>query len=343
MQWIDMHCDTLSVLQKADALKNQDGCPGESLENNSLCVDIGRLRKAGASAQFFACFVNAAEYVDKNAQKERITDVWERAWGEILKMTEYAQKAENSCFHISARREEFAESRADMAPSEPLRGILTVEEGGILNGKRERLEELYRKGVRLMTLTWNYENCLGSPNSRSPSVMKRGLTKFGLETVEQMNKLGILIDVSHLSDGGFWDCIRTSRSPVVASHSNARALCSHPRNLSDEMLHALGEKGGVAGVNFYSAFLRNDRGKERAGIEEIVCHFRHIADKAGEDALALGTDFDGFSAGALPQGISGVQDMWKLWEAMKKAGFTFSQIEKAACRNVRRVICDVWK
>ena len=117
---------------------------------------------------------------------------------------------------------------------------------------------MYEKGTRLMTLTWNYENCLGYPNSRDASVMGRGLKKFGLETIEQMNGLGMLVDVSHLSDGGFWDCIRHSSAPVVASHSNVRALCDCPRNLTDEMLKALGEKGGAAGLNFYPAFLRKE-------------------------------------------------------------------------------------
>ena len=87
-------------------------------------------------------------------------------------------------------------------------GILTVEEGGVLNGKAERVEQLYEQGVRLLTLTWNYENCIGSPNSRDTEVMQRGLKPFGIEVVRRMNELGMLVDVSHLSDGGFWDCIR---------------------------------------------------------------------------------------------------------------------------------------
>ena len=121
-----------------------------------------------------------------------------------------------------------------------------MEEGGVLNEKQERLEELYRLGIRLITLTWNYENCLGYPNSRDGEVMNRGLKAFGLEIVERMNALGMLVDVSHLSDGGFWDCIRVSRAPIIASHSNARALCGVPRNLTDDMLRALAEKGGAA-------------------------------------------------------------------------------------------------
>lgn len=224
-----------------------------------------------------------------------------------------------------------------------IQGVLTVEEGGVLNGSLNRLEELYERGIRLITLTWNYENCIGSPNSRKPDVMERGLKPFGIEAVERMNELGMAIDVSHLSDGGFWDCIRYSRVPVAASHSNARSLCPHPRNLSDEMLRALGEKGGVAGVNFYSAFLREKDGN-RAGAEitDIVRHIRRMMEKAGEEAVALGTDFDGFEREALPDGIRDVRDMEKIWEEMRKDGITPRQIDKIASGNVRRVMREVW-
>lgn len=123
--------------------------------------------------------------------------------------------------------------------------VLTVEEGGILNGKMEYLDELYHQGIRLITLTWNYENCIGFPNSREPELMNRGLKPFGMEVVRHMNELGMIIDVSHLSDGGFWDVAAHSTKPFLASHSNARTLCKHPRNLTDEMIKALAEKGGV--------------------------------------------------------------------------------------------------
>ena len=206
------------------------------------------------------------------------------------------------------------------------------------------MDELYKKGVRLLTLTWNYENCLGSPNSRERTVMDSGLKRFGMEVVERMNDLGIMIDVSHLSDGGFRDCIRHSRVPVVASHSNARSLCPHPRNLSDEMLRAIGEKGGTVGVNFYSAFLREtDGGENRADAEDIVRHVRWMMNQAGEDAVALGTDFDGFARADLPKGIQDVRDMEKVWETMRRAGITPRQIDKIASGNIRRVIREIWR
>ena len=167
--------------------------------------------------------------------------------------------------------------------------LLTVEEGGVLNGNRNRLEELYQRGVRLITLTWNYENCIGYPNSRNAQEMQKGLKSFGKQMVEEMNERGMLVDVSHLSDGGFWDCIRLSKKPIIASHSNARALCAHPRNLSDEMLCALGECGGVVGLNFLSAVFTKAIGQRRFWIlqsmgcisckkpERILWHWEQIS------------------------------------------------------------------
>ncbi len=335
MRWIDMHCDTLSEIWRGNA---------QSLECNGLCVDLERLKKAGAKTQFFACFVNAAGSG---------SDVWERAWKNVLEMTELARSSEGEQLHFirEAGEVEGGNPINPVCPPVPeqefsgIKGILTVEEGGVLNGKMERLDELYRRGIRLITLTWNYENCIGSPNSLDPQVMERGLKPFGIQVVERMNELGMIIDVSHLSDGGFWDCIRCSRTPIVASHSNARSLCSHPRNLTDEMLRALGNKGGVAGVNFYSAFLREKDGtgeSVRAGLEDIVRHMRRMMDQAGEDAVALGTDFDGFETEALPEKIRGVQDMDLLWEAMRQSGITSRQIDKIAYGNVSRIMKEVF-
>ena len=335
MRWIDMHCDTLSEIWRGNA---------QSLECNGLCVDLERLKKAGAKTQFFACFVNAAGSG---------SDVWERAWKNVLGMTELARSSEGEQLHFirEAGEVEGGNPINPVCPPVPeqefsgIKGILTVEEGGVLNGKMERLDELYRRGIRLITLTWNYENCIGSPNSLDPQVMERGLKPFGIQMVERMNELGMIIDVSHLSDGGFWDCIRCSRTPIVASHSNARSLCSHPRNLTDEMLRALGNKGGVAGVNFYSAFLREKDGtgeSVRAGLEDIVRHMRWMMDQAGEDAVALGTDFDGFETEALPEKIRGVQDMDLLWEAMRQSGITSRQIDKIAYGNVSRIMKEVF-
>ena len=187
-----------------------------------------------------------------------------------------------------------------------------------------------------MTLLWNEENCIGYPNSRDGEVMKKGLKSFGIETVERMNELGMIIDVSHMSDGGFWDVLEYSKKPVVASHSNARALCPHPRNLTDEMIRALAEKGGVAGLNFYPYFV-NENGK--AGIEDLVRHLEHLFYVGGEDFVAIGTDFDGFDQGELE--LQNIGEMNLLYEALEKRKFNDGQIEKFWHGNVMRVMKEV--
>ena len=313
MKWMDMHCDTVSELFR----KRSEG----TLWKNKLCVDIERLKKSDSVAQFFACYANAAEYPG-----------WEEAFDAAEKLIQsvHEEEAKEFCVAGSGAELEAAEQAKKYA------GILTVEEGGVLNGKAERVEQLYEQGVRLLTLTWNYENCIGSPNSRDTEVMQRGLKPFGIEVVRRMNELGMLVDVSHLSDGGFWDCIRYSTDPIVASHSNCRELCRHPRNLTDEMLRAVGEKGGVVGLNFDSAFLTEK--KERAGLEMLAEHAKRMIRMAGEDAVALGTDFDGFERKDLPEKLEGAERIELVWDAFQKAGITSRQTEKIAYGNLFRVI-----
>lgn len=306
MRWIDMHCDTVSEIYK-----NRKG----TLMKNTLCVDMERLERVGAQMQFFACFVNLKDYrTDLRYADEKKTknpgiyiqnadgtgedkESEDRAYKAVRRMISYAKEEIDRC--NQADRKIKQQNTCFLNP------VLTVEEGGVLGGKTERIDELYEEGVRLMTLTWNYENCIGSPNSANRKVMRKGLKPFGIETVRRMNELGMIVDVSHLSDGGFYDCVKYSEFPIVASHSNARSLCLHPRNLTDEMLRLLGNKGGVAGVNFYSAFLRKEG---RAEISDIVKHILYMIDKAGEDAVALGTDFDGFQKKRFRERFG----MWKI-------------------------------
>lgn len=327
MKWIDMHCDTLSAIAK---MKQGNEGPGEDLYSNSLCVDLNRLNREKCAVQFFACYVNVREYARDRAYDE--------AYSAATGMIDYAHRMAGADrgFRIIEKQSGIQAA----VQSGGTAGILTVEDAGVLDGQLSRLDELYRKGVRLMTLTWNYENCIGWPNSCDPEVMGKGLKEFGVQVLERMNSLGMIIDVSHLSDGGFWDCIRLSKYPVAASHSNARKLCPHRRNLTDEMLRALGDKGGVAGLNFYGCFLRSGGA---ASVWDIAEHAAYMIGKAGEDTVALGTDFDGFDSGDLPAGVRGTQDMERVWHALKKRGITERQIEKLAYGNVMRVLREVWK
>lgn len=321
MHLIDMHCDTVAKILESKS--------GEGLYENSFDIDIRGMKRAGTMAQFFACFV----YMEMFQGKDRMENAFLYAWKMAEKLKEEIQK--------NSKEIAIATTANDIVRNQEqgkISAILTLEEGGVINGDLRKLEELYKGGTRLVTLLWNFENCMGYPNSSDRRIMEQGLKPFGFETVERMNDLGMLVDVSHMSDGGFWDVIRTSKKPIVASHSSARSLCAHPRNLTDEMLRALGENGGIAALNFYPAFIREDK---KASKEDLAAHIKHMVNVAGTDAVAIGTDYDGFEGGELE--IDKVEKMPLLYQALRKEGFTESQLEKIWFRNVMRVLKEVIK
>lgn len=207
-----------------------------------------------------------------------------------------------------------------------------------MDGRMENLDRFYGMGIRLISLTWNAPNCFGAPNGSTG-----GLTPFGREAVSHMNRLGMLVDVSHLSDRGFSEvaelCKREGK-PFVASHSNCRALTLHSRNLTDEMIRAVADCGGVIGVNFGPEFL--EQGQPRFRRESrgaaIAAHLRHMIRVGGVGCAAIGTDFDGIS-GRLE--IGSAERMPLLFEALEREGFTQDETEGIAFRNVERVLREV--
>lgn len=318
MRLIDLHCDTIWMLMRQKH---------ENLQHNPFCVDVEKLKAAGAMAQFFACFI----YLNEIDSEEK----WEQGYRMALEMIKRGKQDFAECSDailLALNYDELVENCANGKIS----ALLTIEEGGILNNDINRLYELYNQGIRLITLTWNHENCIGYPNSKDEVIMQKGLKPFGIEVVEKMNELGMIIDVSHLSDGGFWDVLKYSKKPVIASHSNARCLCDHPRNLSDKMIKALADKGGIAGVNLYPYFI-NKAGK--ATVEDVAEHVMHMYKIGGEDFISVGTDFDGFDEGELE--VSNIGEIDKLYEAVKRRGLSGRQMEKFWSRNAMRAMQEV--
>ena len=203
-----------------------------------------------------------------------------------------------------------------------------------------KIKEVYDKGVRAISLTWNYENCFGWPNSLDKEIMNKGLKEFGIEAIQYMNDLGIIIDVSHLSDGGFYDVAKYTKKPFVATHSNARMASPHQRNLTDDMIKVLAEKGGVTGLNFAPQFMDLDVNATHTPVSNIIRNAKHIVNVGGIDVLGLGTDFDGIGG---TQEIADSSMLPQLWDAFAKAGFHESEIEKIAYGNVMRVIKESMK
>ena len=243
---------------------------------------------------------------------------------------------------------EFAYSYNDIIDNinnNKISAILSIEEGGVVEGSLDKLKDLYDLGVRMICLNWNYINGIGHPNygkfndDGKPDYVtpntNDGLTPFGFEMIKKMNELGIIIDVSHLSDKGFWDCINNSTKPIVASHSNARAICKHVRNLTDEMIIALHKNGGVMGMNYCHDFLCDNEEDGRNTIKWVVKHIKYIKDLVGVDVIALGSDFDGIDPNIELIDASMLND---LISELIKEGLTLEEIDKITHKNMLRVI-----
>ncbi len=313
MKIADMHCDTISVLEERSAEGKR-----VFLRENDLHLDLRRMRESGYLLQNFALFVDLAK--DK--------DPWERVCG-LYRRYRQELSANEDWIAPVYRFSDIARNDA----AHRMSALLTVEEGGVCGGDLEKLKELYRMGVRMMTLTWNYPNELGSPHSHPD-----GLTERGLVFLEEMEALGMIVDVSHLSDAGFYQVWEHTGKPFVASHSNARSLCRHARNLTDDMIRKLAEKGGVIGLNFCADFLREASEKTAAsgagGVEDAARHARHIVKVGGIEVLGLGSDFDGIDTN---RELPGVQSMERLWQALKRAGFSEGELDRIFSGNVLRL------
>lgn len=311
MKVIDFHCDTiLRLMEDKDYLE---------LKSNSFNVDIEKLKKANSMAQFFAMYVDLCESKDP---LQTCLDMIDKFYLELHKNSKEISLATNYHQLVENNR------------SGKISAFLTIEEGGVLKGNLSNLRNLYRLGVRLITLTWNYPNEIGYPNCIE-ACRDKGLTDTGKQIVNEMNRLGIIIDVSHLSDEGFYDVARLSTKPFVASHSNSRTIKHHSRNLTDDMIKLLSDKGGVIGINFEKEFLGN---QDQSRVEDMINHIRHIRKIGGIDVLSIGTDFDGISPNLEIENIGQID---KLINALRKSGFIEDDIEKICFKNAVRVIKEV--
>ena len=205
--------------------------------------------------------------------------------------------------------------------------ILSVEGGSAVAGSLDNLRALYDDGVRLMTLTWNAENELGHGVG---SPVGGGLSEFGRSAVALMNELGMIVDVSHLSDAGFADVAELSAKPFVASHSCSRRLCPHRRNLTDEMFGVIRDKGGLVGINFCREFLEANGD---ATAEHILAHTEHFLSLGGEKVVCMGSDFDGTD---MPDGVTGIESIPALYERFLKANYPESLVEDIFFGNAKQ-------
>ena len=301
----DAHCDTLS--RAADT--------GAGLRKNTYQADIERMLACGGGyAQVFAAFVDKKE-------------IWASPMIYALHLIEYYHEQTEGNSDCISHCVNTKEIKAALAEGKTA-AILSVEGGEAIEGSLDNLRILYRLGVRLMTLTWNYANeiCDGIGEVRGG-----GLTEFGRTAVAEMNRLGMVIDVSHISQKGFWDVLETSSMPVAATHSDCLAIHTHRRNLSDEQICALIKSNGFIGINFYPDFVADGE----CGIDDVVRHIEHILALGGEDNIGLGSDFDGIDR--TPRDLRGVQDMHILTEQMLKMGYSDELVRKITFENFMRL------
>ena len=326
MKVFDLHCDTLSELRRAEMRGD-----GQTFAHNNGHIDLEKLEKGDYMLQCFAAFVNLADPTpgaDPLVTALEEIDVFKRM------MERYSDRI------APVYRPEDIRKNAEAGK---ISGMLTIEEAGCCKGSLGVLRRMYELGVRMMTLTWNHENELASPNvvpGNGPiwpcmPNTETGLKEKGFEFLAEMERLHIIADVSHLSDKGFWDIAEHSTRPFAASHSNCRALCPHTRNLTDAMIRALAEKGGIAGLNYYAAFLDTDPAHPeacRSTVERIAEHAAHYKQVGGIGVLALGSDFDGIDG---HHQLETAADMPLLADALRRAGFTEDEVERIFWRNAR--------
>ena len=306
---IDLHCDT--IMQLLDHPDSGD------LYRNTWKIDIEKLQKAHSKVQDFALFINLGKTNDPYGRYEEMRNL---CTTQIHLYGEHIQ-------HVLSYQD--VES---VYESGKIGALMSIEEGGVLGGDLDKLKQAYQDGVRLITLTWNYPNGLGEPHCGE---QHKKLTPKGIEFVEAMQDLGIIVDCSHLNDAGTEQLGDILDAPFVASHSNAREVTAHTRNLPDNLIKIIANKGGVIGLNFAQSFLGTS---PVSRIEDIVKHGLYLINKGGVDVVALGTDFDGIKPNTE---IKDASEMYRLYDAFKEAGLSVEQCEKLFWKNADRLLKEI--
>ncbi len=283
----------------------------EGLKQNAFHVDLAR-QTAFHSLLVYAIFMAPEKTGEFDSPLGYFEALYDNFMKELKKNSETIALTHHAGTLVTATKQQ---------------AMLSVE-GGSLIESVETVDYLIEKGVRILTLTWNDSNKIAKSQMSKEA---GGLSEFGYRVLERMNQLGMVADLSHASDETFWDVISYTDKPVLVSHSNSRALCNHPRNITDEMFQALVENGGVLGINFYPPFLGN-----AADISTVISHMEHFLNLGGEDHLGFGSDFDGVET--LPQGIRDIASFQMVIKEMEKRNWKQELIEKICYKNMMRIL-----
>ena len=297
--YFDTHCDTIFECVNK----------GERLRSNTGHLDLERARANFAPyAQVFAIF-SRPDYsgvtMDSTAP-DAPADILYGLYQSIIARLKEEFEANADILSLCLS----AEDARKAASENKIAAFISVEGSELLKCDRNMLKEAYGLGVRIVNMCWNFDNKLcGS----SRGAVGGGLSPLGREFVEYADELGVILDMSHISEAAFWDIAGMTKRPIIASHSNSKKLCDHPRNLTDEQFKAIVRLGGIAGLNFYTDFLGDSA-------DWGLAHIEHFLSLGGEKAICIGGDLDGVDS--LPEGMSGVQDVGRLYEAMLRHGYS---------------------
>lgn len=308
MRFFDGHCDTILHCYQT----------GEHLANCTGHWSLDKVKGFTGAAQFFACFGEPEDMPGR--------PLWEVFQEEIsLIRREVEANRDRIALCTTADELEAAWKAGKVA------GFLSAEGAELLDCDLEKLEMAYNWGVRAVNITWNHENALSGTNMEATD---RGLSEQGRAFVRRMQELGMLVDVSHLSDPGFWDVIELADKPIFASHSNSRAVCFHSRNLTDGQFTAIIKNHGVAGLNMCDVFLG-----PHPTVDTLVAHIEHWFSLGGEENVSLGGDWDGISRP--PAGIEGIQDIDKLADRLLQMNYPEERVKGLFYNNLIRVVREV--
>ncbi len=367
---IDTHNDVTSPLIEDGfdlAMRGDD--PNAKIKTHT---DLRRMKAGGLGAEFFAVYVGK-EFVNKKPAERggaarRALDVIDVVLEQVRRHPESLEAASTAA---DIRR---------IAKSGKIAALMGIEGGHAIEDSLPALRMFYKLGVRYMTLTHTNTNDWADSEgdiNNSSIQHHNGLTDFGREVIREMNRIGMMVDISHVADKTFFDVIATTRAPVIASHSSARAIANHPRNMSDDMLRAIAKNGGVVMVNFYDGFLdprkaelalrertmedelkakysndpkraqeeidawrkANDPGKTPLSV--LMDHIDHIAKVAGIDHVGIGSDFDGVPLTGLPEGMEDISKLPTITYELMKRGYSDADIKKVLGENLLRVMSRV--
>ncbi len=312
---IDGHTDVLLALIQQRRKFSEESDRGH--------VDFPRMKKGNVIAAFFAIWPGVNQYYIQKGTRQ---------------LLELIEEPKNNAMFIKKPED------LEKADKEGKVGVIYHIEGiGGFDTELHLLNILYRLGLRSFGITWSDMNIFGSGSSFDPNTPEdtRGITGEGRELILEANKLGIIVDVSHLSDKSFWDVLDISKKPIIASHSSCRAISPVSRNLTDEMIKALADNGGVMGINFGNMFLREDcKRNDDTPYTKIIDHVDHVKNLVGPDHVAFGSDFDGTGVPAEVKDVTGFN---KLVAEMEERGYSNEDINKICHGNFVRIFKKVWR